>query len=185
VEVAPASQICAPRTSIYHRWKGRLEKWFVSEEPDAVPLGQSVYQTFSNQVDQGIAARMILNDFDFEAGSANLNRRGQDKLPQVAALALRYPYFVIVERTDYSPALAELRKQAVLKELARQSIPLPADRVVVGLPRTPGLSGVEAFYLYENLLNQTKSGGMQPGGASAESTTTGGTQPTVISPTNR
>jgi hypothetical protein len=72
---------------------------------------------------------------------------------------MRYPYFITVERTNYDPALADLRRHAVAKEFARLSIPVSADRIVVGGPLTPGLSGTEAQLLYQSLLNQTMSGG--------------------------
>lgn len=191
IVVVPASPVCPPRRTpvltFWNRSKARLEKWCVSEEPDEVPLGQSVYQTFTNQVEQGIAARMILNDFDFEPGGANLNMRGRDKLPHLANLALGYPYRVIVERTDYRPGLAEMRRQTVLKELTRLSIPLPADRIVVGLPLTQGLSGVEALYMYENLLGQTKSsgasGGQGGGGQGGSGTGAGAATGTQSQPT--
>jgi hypothetical protein len=158
---APAACTSCSRPSflVWNRCKGRLERWLGHEGPDTTPLGQSVYQTMTNQIDAGVAARMILNDFDFEPNSANLNYRGREKLPQLAALALRYPYFIVVERTNYDPALADWRRQAVVKELARLPIPIAADRVVVGGPLTPGLSGVEAQLLYQSLLNQTRSGG--------------------------
>jgi hypothetical protein len=158
---------------LFSLWKGRH-----AAEVDAVPLGQSLYQTMTNQIDSGIAARMILNDFDFEPNGVNLNFRGQDKLPRLVALAMQYPYFITIERTNYDPPLAALRRQALVKEIVRLSIPLSADRVVVGAPLTPGLRGVEAELLYQSLLNQTMSGGanLQGGGFGPAGPTTGGTQ---------
>lgn len=161
---APACVSCArPTFPLWHRAKDRWDRWFAHDTTDAMPLGQSLYQTMSNQIDNGIAARMILNDFDFEQYGVNLNVRGKDKLPRVLALAMQYPYFIIVERTNYEPALAELRRQTLIKELARLSIPVSPDRIVVGAPLTPGLNGVEAELLYQSLLNQTMSGGSNLG----------------------
>ncbi len=161
--------------SLWHRAKNNLERWFVSEEPDPFPAGQSVYQTFGTQVNNGIAARMILYDFDFEAGRASLNPRGQDQLSLIAAYALRYPYPVIIERNRYQPKLAEERQRAVVKELKRQGIPLSADRIVVGAPLTAGLSGVEAFEIYQNLIEQTRSKGISGGQGGTSAGTTPGT----------
>jgi hypothetical protein len=172
---AACTSCSRPPFLVWNRCKGRLEKWLGHDGPDTTPLGQSVYQTMTNQIDAGVAARMILNDFDFEPNSANLNFRGREKLPQLAALALRYPYFITVERTNYDPALADWRRQAVVKELARLPIPIAADRVVVGTPLTPGLSGVEAQLLYQSLLNQTRSGGTNLGTGQTGSTPSGST----------
>jgi hypothetical protein len=166
---------CAPRTPLVTFWqrsKARLEKCLGYDEPDPVPAGTFLYQTMPTQIDNGISARMILHDYDFMPGSADLNLRGRDTLPHLASLALRHPYLVVVERTPTNPGLDDLRRQAVLKELARQSIPLPADRVVVGAPLTRGLYGVEANIIYQNLLNQTTSGGSSQGGASTPATGT-------------
>ena len=140
---SPCISCGRPSFLLWNRCKGRLEKWFAPDAPDTSPLGQSVYQTMTNQVASGVAARMILNDFDFEPNSVILNFRGREKLPQLAALAMRYPYYITVERTNYDPALADLRRHAVVKEMARLSIPVSAERIVVGGPLTPGLSGVE------------------------------------------
>ncbi len=156
--------------------KSRLEKCLVSEEPDLMPLGQSIHLNFSAQVNNGIAARMMLYDFDFEDGKANLSPRGQDQLSQVVAWAQRYPYAVVIERNRYQPKLADERRLAVLKELSSRGVPLAADRIVVGMPVVPGNAGVEAWIQYGNLLNQTQSQGMSRGGQDAGGTgTTGAT----------
>jgi hypothetical protein len=164
--VAPPT-VCAsctkPAFPLWNRCKDRLDRWFVHDTTDVVPLGQSVYQTMTNQVESGIAARMILNDFDFEPNGVNLNVRGKDKLPRLVAQAMQYPYFITIERTSYDPALAEQRRQALVKELARLAIPLSPDRIVVGGSPAPGLNGVEAELIYQGLLNQTISGGTNLG----------------------
>jgi hypothetical protein len=157
----PAGASCAPRRTpsfpIWNHCKGRLEHWFAHDQPDAVPLGQSVYQSMTTQVDNGVAVRMILNDFDFEPNSANLNQRGREKLPHLAGLAFRYPYVIVVERPNYDPGLAKRRVDMTRKELARMAIPLQPERIVEGGTLTRGLDGVEALILYDNLLNQTQS----------------------------
>src|SRR5436190_22010726 len=66
----PASgQACAPRRAptftLWNHTKARFEHWYTCVQPDAPPLGQSLYQAMTTQIDNGVAVRMILNDFDF------------------------------------------------------------------------------------------------------------------------
>jgi hypothetical protein len=178
---APTGPVCAarrtPGLTIWNNWKGRLERWCVSEEPDVVPLGQSLYQTMRNKIDNGIAARMILNDFDFEPCSESLNLRGREKLGHLAGLALQYPYPIIVERTNYDPALSKRRVEMTQRVLAALNIPVQPGRVVEGGVTTPGLNGVEALILYGNLMSQTQS---QGGGGAAPAVPNGAAQPNQI-----
>jgi hypothetical protein len=136
---------CAPRRAptfaFWNHTKARFEHWFTYVQPDAPPLGQSLYQAMTTQIDNGVAVRMILNDFDFEPNSANLNRRGLEKLPHLAELAFRYPYSIVVERPDYNPALGMRRVETTRKELVRMAIPLQLERIVEGGPLTRGLDG--------------------------------------------
>jgi hypothetical protein len=162
---APACvEPCTTSPSILHNFKLRVERWCGYERIDAVPLGQSLYSAMSTQIENGIAARMILNDYDYELGGTKLNYRGEDKLRHLAELAMRYPYPIIVERTLYEPGLAKARVEATRKELAALGIPLPPNRIIDAADPVRGLYGIEAQYMYQNLLNQVQSQGGGSGG---------------------
>ena len=160
---------CGPRSfgSFWQRSTSRLEMRLGYDLPDPVPAGTSLYQTMPVMIDNGIAVRMILHDYDFLPGKAELNPRGKETLRQVAAWALRHPYPVIVEKSNYDEKLAEQRKLAALAELKVAGIPLPADRVITGFPRVRGVHGVEADPIFQNLLLQTQSRGLTGGGGAS------------------
>lgn len=168
-----------PAFPLWNRCKDRFDRWLTVETANAPPLGQSLYQTMSNQVDAAVAARMILNDYDFEPNGVSLNFRGKEKLPLVVALAMQFPYYITIERTPYDPSLANDRRQVLVKELVRASIPLSPERIIVGAPPTTGLRGIEAELSYQGLINQTTSGGANLGTGSWRSNlpTGGGMQP--------
>jgi hypothetical protein len=169
--------------SAWERLKVRAEQKCVNQEPDPYPLGHSVLQHIDLQVTNGIAARMVVYDFDFEPGTAVLTARGREQVGQVGAWMMRYPFPAIVERPGYRPQLGEARQFAVQEELRRRKINVAAARVVVGAPPTAGISGVEANIMYLNLMNQTISRGLDSGaaangGSGTDAVFGGGTQGT-------
>lgn len=158
--------------SAWERFTTRLEQRCVPQEPDPIPLGQFIYQNFDVQVTNGIAARMVLHDYDFALGTSALTPRGRDQLEQIVKRAQRYPFPVIIERPAYSLPLGEARRRAVLDELRRANIALGPDRVIVGAPPSHGLSGIEANFMFQNLLLQTQSRGWEGGAGGAGTGTT-------------
>ncbi|HZT82482.1 MAG TPA: hypothetical protein VFA26_19795 [Gemmataceae bacterium] len=139
----------------------------------APPLGYWVYQNYRTMVGNGIAAQMVLYQYDFLPGSPQLNVRGQDHLARIASVLPKVPYAVVIERTPCDPALAEARRMAVLTCLAQGPAPVPPDRVVIGPALANGLNGPEAERVYQNLLIQTATGGIQAGlGSGPPGTTT-------------
>jgi hypothetical protein len=145
------------------------------------PLGAIMHEHFQTQVNNGIAARMVLFDYDFVCGGEMLNVRGLDHLQHISHFFGSYPYPLVIERTPYTPALAEARRQMVLHLLGEQGVALPPARVVIGPPLSFPLRGVEAEIIYNNLLLQTRSRGLiiqGPGGTTGGASPTGGALPT-------
>jgi hypothetical protein len=122
------------------------------------PLGAAVYQNMQTQVANGEAARMVLYDYDFCGG--HLTQRGRDQLAKIASMMDHNFFPIVIERTPANPALAEVRRHAVLTELGAGPFPVPVARVVIGVPPAIGLSGREANIIYGNLLIQTLTRGI-------------------------
>jgi hypothetical protein len=132
------------------------------------PLGSMMYQAFQIQVDNGIAARMILRDYDFVCGREKLNSRGGDYLRQIVHFWKSCSYPLTIERTPYAPGLAQARRLAVLSQLAEEGISIPPELVVVGGPLTLPLRGLEAEIIYQNLLQQSQNRGYLLGGGQGQ-----------------
>lgn len=120
------------------------------------PLGSLVAEHYRQHVSNAQAVRMILFDFDFVAGDDALNDKGKQRLIQIAAAWGQCPFPVVVERTPCTPALAEARREAVLKTLASFGVPATSDRVVIGSMVANPLAGPEAEIIYSNLQQQTQ-----------------------------
>ena len=135
-------------------------------EFEPVPFGASVNTIYRQHVENGDAARMVLYHYDFVDNTSTLNTRGQDQVAKIAALAAQNGFPVIVERTPWNPKLAEARRLAVLRQLGRGGLMIPAERVVIGAPIANGLRGSEAEIIYQNLLSQTRERGLVTGAAS-------------------
>jgi hypothetical protein len=156
---APAP--CGPRPSWLQRCKRNVQSCFLGfpGEFEAAPLGASVYLNGRTEVANGEAARMVLHQYDFVEGSAQLNPRGKDQLARIAGYLPRNFFPIIVERTPETASLAESRRLVVLNELARGTFPVPPERVVIGPDLANGLKGIEAEIIYRNLLDQTRISG--------------------------
>ena len=164
---APPACTCGNKHGVSRWWwhrtrcKRDLQECAIGypEEFNEWPLGQALYAQGRTQVDNGIAARMVFYDYDFEQGSGKLNLKGRDKLNDVIARLPTTFFPVIIERTPQTPALEVARQTTVLEELAKGPFPVPPQRVVVGRPISNGLSGQESPLIYANLLGQTAARG--------------------------
>jgi hypothetical protein len=140
-----------------------------AEEFNEWPLGEALYAHARTQAANGLAARMVFYQCDFEDGAAQLNPRGRDKLATVAA-ALPTTFFpVVVERAPTIPGgldptqsarLDQQRRTALLSQLAQANFPVPAERVVIGPSIAYGMNGFEAVnIIYPRQLGNLASGG--------------------------
>lgn len=123
------------------------------------PLGAALYDAGRIMAADGAAARLVLFNYDFIPGTAQLSARGRDQLAQIAPQLAVSPYPLIIERTANDPALAVARRAALLAELGAGPFPVPADRVLVGVPIPFGMSGMDAHIVGENALNRTQQYG--------------------------
>lgn len=139
---------------LWRRYQGK----FAGYPEDFAPrsLGASLYDTNRVMVANGAAAKLVLFDFDFEPGTSRLRPRGHDQLVRMTAQLAASPYPLIIERTLDNPALAEARRATVLAELAAGPLPVPADRVLVGMPKPYGMAGNDADIIYSNGLQRTR-----------------------------
>lgn len=161
---------CAPSTSSCHAPRGKgtcknclLDRFFgYPGEFEAPPLGHWLNLHMNTQIANGIAARMMLYNYDFVCGKDMLNLRGTDRLLQLGEWLNTQPYPLVIERTPHRPALAESRRLTVLNQLAATGFKIAPNRVVIGPGAFGQLSGVEAELLYLNLLDQTKQEGTTP-----------------------
>ena len=166
------------------RFKCCLQSLFLGfpEEFEEVPFGYDLYAHGRTMVANGEAAGMVFYNYDFIDGHPELNLRGLDHLVRVAHLLTTNPAPIVIERTPCAPGLAEARRLVVLNELAQGPCPVPPERVVIGKPLAPGLSGREAELIYGNLLLQVQSTGARavlgvgnaPTGTSGTTTGAGG-----------
>lgn len=138
--------------------------------PDA-PLGDSVALHAETQIANAAAPRMVLHDYDFVPGAAELNDRGKDRVLRVAALLPHNQLPVVVERLSYAPGLAEARRGTVLAALAATAGSVAPERVVVGPPVSASYQGPEAELIYLNQLRLTESAGTVPGTGVRDGTT--------------
>jgi len=154
---------CAASPSLWSRWRQKVRDCIAPYYADFsyTQLGKFVYDNGRTMVANGDASRMVLYDYDFVEGGAALNTRGKDQLAKIQAMLPQNFFPLVIERTPDAPALAQSRRQQVLKELAKSSFPIPPERVVVGRSTADGLRGVEAEIIHRNMLTQTQNGGQQ------------------------
>ena len=145
------------RSWFWRRSQGKVLGY--PEDFEARPLGAAVYDNFRVQVANGAAARLTLYDYDFVAGTGQLNPRGRIQLAKLTEQLASSPFPLIIQNTPTNPSLANVRRNSVLAELAAGPFPVPTDRVLVGLPASHGLSGFEAQILSSNMLNRTQQYG--------------------------
>lgn len=178
---------CDSKTPWWRRWSTRCrekcEACEAAREGTVTPLGETVYAPVHVQIDNGVTARMVLYNCDFVEGSERLSVHGRDELARVATWALHHPCPIIVERTPYCPGLDEARRKAVVQELARSSLPINAERVIVAPAVANGLSGSDAEIMFRRMNSHTQSGGILSGVSGGQSFipsgfTSGAAQPT-------
>ena len=174
--LAPPAQgcSCGDRHGVsrhhHHRTvcKRKLQEKVVGfpEEFHIWPLGSSMRAQGQTMVDNGVAARMVFNQYDFVDGSAELKLRGRDKLAEMSRIVSTNFEPIIVERTPKTPGLDDARRLALIRQLAAGPFPVPPERVVVGPRISNGMMGNEATIVDNNRYGQVSSGTAQSAGTS-------------------
>ena len=125
----PGTCTCGDRHGLSRwRWhrtqcKRQFQEHFAgyAEEFNEWPLGEALYAHGRTQAANGLAARMVFYNCDFQDGTAELNRRGRDKLATVAASLPTTFFPVVVERAPVTPGLDQ-SKTAVLDQQRRTTL---------------------------------------------------------------
>jgi hypothetical protein len=141
----------------WHRLQGKMLGY--PEEWQPRPLGASLYENSTTMVSNGAAARLILHDYDFIQGDSQLSPVGRERLVKLTGQLAATQFPLIVERSLDRPALSEARRYAVLAALAAGPYPVSSERVLVGVPRPRGTSGVEAYIIGNNVLDRVNNYG--------------------------
>ena len=152
-----------------------------------LPFGACTTAACKTQIRNGVAARLVLYQYDFCEPEAcdgyKLSAKGYERLEDIARM---FPAGnlqpIVIETTPENPKLDAARREHVWKALLQMNAAVPDHLVVVGHPRMPALNGQEALILHANLLKQTQSGGLlqgtagggASGGASGGGSTSGG-----------
>ena len=142
------------RSWLWRRLQGKFYGY--PEEYAPRPLGAALYDQNRVMVANGAAAKLVLFEYDFEPGTSRLKPRGRDQLARMTAQLAASPYPLIIERTPDDPPLADARRAAVLAELAAGPLPIPPERVLVGMPTPRGMSGNDADIINSNALQRTR-----------------------------
>lgn len=140
--------------------------------PPLRPFGSYVRHTLNAQITSGIAAQLIFNQLHFtptdDDSAWRLSPAGYKQLFKVSKLLQQYPGSVIVETTR-DPDSDERKREIVAQLLIQTGAITDAEQVVVGFPRVPGMTGLEAQINYQRLLmitNRSIDANFQSGSSS-------------------
>lgn len=124
-----------------HYWKPGLQEshWGYPELFGERPAGYHVYAHAKTQVANAEGARMMLYEYDFDQDKDTLNARGEQQLEKIALLAGKNFFPIVVAPTPIDPALADRRRERILKVLEASNFPIPPERIIVARPLTPGV----------------------------------------------
>ena len=150
------------RRGLKSRWtrcKCYLQECFLgyTEEFEELPQGSSLHAHGQTMVANGANARLVLYEYDFFEGAAQLTHRGHHQLAKIAALLANTDGPVVIEPSMSPPHLARARRLAIINLLSQGPAPVPPDRVVIGPADAVGLKGTESLLIYRNLLLQTQN----------------------------
>jgi hypothetical protein len=151
------------RRALVRWWQDRAKPvlqythWGYPEYFEETPFGTSVRANQRAQISSGVAARLVLYQYDFCDGGVTLNPSGQRRLKDLATGFDCWSHHrLLIEATPERPQLAVARRNHVTKMLHDSGIPA---QVEVGTPTGFMPMGDEALLMNINLLRQVRSGG--------------------------
>lgn len=174
-----------PPNNYYHRvLKPKLQAshWGYCDQFCERPFGPAVSAHFQHQIVNGLAAQMMLYEYDFQevgnARSDGLSLRGRSQLERIAG---RYQQGLgpVVIATDFSdPRLDEARRKAVERELKTLGVQVRAEDILVRSTPKPSYNAYEGLFQQRNreqmimsrgagVLSGVNSGGSGSAGAAA------------------
>lgn len=151
--------------SAFQQWKQRQKALWQDrmfgypEEFHRPPAGMALQSLAEQQRQSGRAARMILCEYDFVTGSAQLKPRGFARLARICEWSSNTPGGVLIESSVSGPEMDEARRETVFNALGHMSCQLPFSSIQTASPRPPALDSDSAALIYENQLQQTRSKG--------------------------
>ena len=117
--------------------------------------GENLNIFWAIQIANGEAARMVLYHFDFVPGQPELTARGIRQLSKFADMLQQTPHTLIIQPSPELPRLDELRRDHVLNALAMMDVHVPEERVIIRIPPTRGLDGIDAEAIHLKQLGLT------------------------------
>ena len=127
------------------------------------------------QIANGVAARMVLYQYDFLPASDQLNVHGKAQVAKIARWLTTYDFPVLVEPTLANVELDELRRQSVWRQFSLNQVAVPSERIVMGVPNVRGIDAIDALSIDRNRMGLTFSrGGTSGGGGTSGSAPTSG-----------
>ena len=177
----PAPAYCPPyetplpnRVGRY-RHRCRDKYWGYPEEFCEPPLGTTPSRFYMTQIANGVAARMVLYQYDFLPASDQLNVHGKAQVAKIARWLTTYDFPVLVEPTLANVELDELRRQSVWRQFSLNQVAVPSERIVMGVPNVRGIDAIDALSIDRNRMGLTFSrGGTSGGGGTSGSAPTSG-----------
>jgi hypothetical protein len=137
--------------------------WGYPEEFCERPFGSMVRSALNAQVTNGLASQMSLYEYDFDGPM--LTARGRIELQRIAERMQRLGAPIVIEATNEAQ-LDQQRRITVIEQLLQLGMPVTEEFVLVRSMIRPGLNGVEARTIFENLLQQTTDLGATISGSS-------------------
>ncbi len=150
---APPCERRGPIHRLIHHTAHTLEDKFIGY-PNAFiepPLGFYAAEQLTVQVGKADSHRFMLYRTDFLPGTNVLSPIGASRFNIMLKRVCGWPGPVTIEWTPDQPAVAEVRRQAVLAMLQQTGQPIIPERVVVGPSPYPGGLGVEPANFYNNM----------------------------------
>lgn len=147
--------------------EGRERPRYSAPVPLGAPFGASSRALFGAQVANGQAARMVLYQYDFFPDRAALTPAGRRKLERLFPLLVQTPFPLIIEPAGNLPNLDRARRQKVVEYVAGLPYPIPAERVIVALPPSRGISGAEGLGQHVKFMELMIGGGVASGAPEA------------------
>jgi hypothetical protein len=148
---------------VRHRWEyhwkpALIEKYSgTSQTLNVRPLGASVRGPIDLQVNSGIAAQMVLYQYDFQDSA--LNARGRRQALRISEFARMVPAPIVIEPSG-NEALDRARQIQVVAFLQQKvGFPDNPEAVVINHPSAAGITGEQGRLINMNLLQQIQSGG--------------------------
>jgi len=157
------------RPTLQDRWHSHIKPclqathWGYPEYFEERPFGTLVCRHMGTQIANGRADRLVLYHYDFGDGilqdPSELNAHGDWRLCRMAAALQDDVCPIVIECTPGGAELDAARRSHVLAALRNRGLDVPEESVVVGTPPARGMSGDEAYEIYQGLLMRTRAGG--------------------------